>query len=127
MKPASLAVAVLLALPLALVPAPAGAGANKKSERIEVPNGISPTRLNAMWLAAKRKCYEMEYDEIVEERDLQTLLCKQDGLNLRIMFDESGFTIKADALFSKLPFIGGIPSAPRKNRRDMIATLLAVR
>ncbi len=111
----------------AIVPTPALAGENRKVERIEVPGGISAARLNTLWLAAKKKCYEMDYDEIVEERDLQTLVCKQDNLNLRMIFDKSGFTIKADAFFSKMPILGGLPSTPRKNRRAMIETLLAVR
>jgi hypothetical protein len=101
------------------------AGDNRKTEYIEVPGGISAAKKARLWRTAKQVCYDNEYENITEEFDLSTMVCKQDNQSIYLRFDERGFTIRVQAFFNKVPIIGGLHSAPKKHRKKMIEALLA--
>lgn len=116
----------ILTLSVLALPTNAFAGENRKTERVEIAGGIGPARLSRMWATVKSQCYEMGYTDIIEEKEIKTIICKQDNLNLFVKFDATGFVIKADALFAKMPVVGGIFSSPRKHRRKLVSALQAV-
>lgn len=101
------------------------AGDNKKTEYVEVPGGISAARKARLWRTAKQVCYDNEYEDIKEEPELATMICKQDNQSIYLRFDNVGFTIRVQAFFNKVPIFGGLHSAPKKHRKKMIEALLA--
>ena len=106
------------------VTTPAHAGKNNQTEHIQVPRGISATKLSRLWGVAKEFCYANEYEQINEERELKTLICRQDNMSIYLKFDQTGFTIRVQSLFAKTPIVGGIFSSPRKHRKRLIEALL---
>jgi hypothetical protein len=107
-------------------PSIVSAGEDRRVERIEVPGGIGPARFARMWSTVKAECYDMSYSDIIEEKEIKTIICKQNNLNLFVNFDDTGFVVKADAIFAKMPIIGGLWSSPRNNRKKLIAALKVV-
>lgn len=70
-----------------------------------------------MWKAAKAKCYELEYAEITEDKEADTLVCRHDKLALIMRFDATGVTVASPTTtFTKMPIVGGMWSKPKKDR-----------
>lgn len=103
---------------------PAFAGKNNRTEHIEVPGGVPAGQLSRLWSRAKEFCYANEYEEVNEERELRTLICRQDNMSIYLKFDQAGFTIRVQSLFAKTPIFGGIFSSPRNHRQRLIDALL---
>lgn len=103
---------------------PVLAAKNNKTEHIEVPGGLPAAKLSVLWARAKAFCYENEYEEVNEEREMNTLICRQDNMSIYLKFDQSGFTIRVQSLFAKTPIFGHIFSSPRNHRQRMIDALL---
>ena len=108
-----------------LLPSEAMAGKNNQTEHIEVPGGMNEAKLTRLWASAKEVCFANEYEEINEQREISTLICRQDNMSIYLKFDASGFTIRVQSLFAKTPVFGHIFSSPRKHRQRMIDALLA--
>ena len=125
MKKAVIGLMASLAIAILSPCSPAFAGDNKKTEYVEIPGGISAAKKARLWRTAKQVCYDNEYEDIKEEPELSTLICKQDNQSIYLRFDEQGFTIRVQAFFNKVPILGGLHSAPKKHRKRMIEALLS--
>lgn len=109
--------AALLPFSLSTVPAQAQSRGNNDSEHLQVPGGLSAQKRNAMWLAAKLKCYDLSYDDIKEDKEASVLICRHDKLSQIMRFSQDGVTLTSPTTgFTKVPLIGGLWSKPKKDR-----------